>query len=212
MKPLSLETAKFFAPLQFSIYDRMHLVQDETETKFSVQCWNQNRGTNWSGEIIKDQPSSAVSKLIARFPEKKKIAAYGAPMAYEVPITDYSCELINHLFPKDQLSFHDDYTKTLYDAVILRSMNAEKCAEINSAYKESKVIPEHGWEFAADNPLAPYQEVALCLAMRSIYPRGGLALFMEQGTGKTPVGVAAVCNLAKMFAEENSRMFRCLIL
>lgn len=219
MKPLSSETAKFFSPLQFSAHDRIHLVHDETESKFAVECWNQYRGNDFSGNPIKDRPSAAVSKLIARFPEHKKITAYGVPLAYEAPITDYTVELINDLFPKSQLTFHDDYTKLLFDNKLLHSRNAEKCAEINSAYKENKIIPEHGWEFAADNPLAPYQEVALCLAMRSIYPTGGLALFMEQGTGKTPVGVAAVCNLAKMFAEANTpnglqqqRMFRVLIL
>lgn len=220
MKPLSVETAKFFSPIQFNRGDHLHLVHDETETKFAIECWNQYKGHDSRGNLIKDQPSSAVHKLLARFPEKKKITAYGAPVAYEAPITDYTVELINDIFPKDQLTFHDDYTKLLFDNQLMRSANAEKCAEINSAYKEDKIVPAHEWEFCGEDgkTLAPYQEVALCLAMRSAYPNGGFALFMEQGTGKTPVGIATVCNLGRLFLEKllaettTKRMLRVLVI
>lgn len=217
MKPLSSVTAALFKPLDFDPCDCIHLVADETGTKFALQAWNARRGfastLTGESEVIKSQPTSAVIKLISRFPEKKKIAAYGTPVAFEVPITDYTVELINDLFPREQLTFHSDDDKLLFQNQLAHSLTAEVCSQINADYKNAKIVPEHGYEFAAEHPLSPYQQVALCLAMRSIQAGGGFSLFMEQGTGKTPVGIAVACNLAKQFKEAgNSRMFRILII
>lgn len=213
MKPLSSETAKYFAPLDFQSADRIYLQSDETESKFQLQAWNQFRGKDRDGNPIKDQPSSAVMKLITRLPEKKRIASYGSPLSYEVPITDYTCDLIASLFPREQLYFHDDSTQAAFENVLAQSQTADKCAEINAAWRERKEVPAHQWEYSAEHPLSPYQQVGLCLTMNSVHPYGGYSLFMEQGTGKTPICVAAACNLAKLFKEAgNKRMYKILII
>lgn len=215
MKPLSTETAKYFSPLEFDADDRIHLIPDDTRTRFTLQAWNQSRGFDREGNPIRDQPTSGVMKLIARFPEKERRASFLCPVNYEVPITDHTCALIFALFPQAQLSFHDQHTEDMFYDVVLEALNADQNAEINAAYKERKEVPTHEWEFCGepDKALSPYQQVGLCLTMRSVWPRGGFSLFMEQGTGKTPIVVAAICNLAKLFkAAGHKRMYRVLIL
>jgi SNF2 family DNA or RNA helicase len=222
MKPLSKATAAQFSPIHFSDFDRIHLIADETDTKFSAGFWNERRGHTVHGDIIKDAPSGGMMKLIQRLPEKKKITTLD-PLAYELPATDYNCELIDALFPKNQLSFHDESTKMLYDSILLRSQIADICAEWNAAYRERKEIPDHNLLLPADQPYAPYQQLATFMSVYS--PAFGL--FMEQGTGKTPVGIATVCNAAWSMIQRqieereqaiangqeppSNRMFRCLI-
>jgi len=57
-------------------------------------------------------------------------------------------------------------------------------------------------------PLSQYQRLALaaCIGIE------GYALFMEQGTGKTPIVIARVCNEAPIVRRNENRMYRALII
>lgn len=60
---------------------------------------------------------------------------------------------------------------------------------------EKQLIPEqvvNELQYCADRPLAPHQQVGLCLQ----YNNEGFADFSEQGCGKTPTMVATIDNLA----------------
>lgn len=215
MKPLSSETAKYFTPLKFDPHDRLHLTADNTGRVFNIQAWNQWRGNDRDGNPIKDQPSSAAYSLITRLPEKDRRTSFGCPCVYDAPNTDYTCDLIHSLFPQEQMTFHSQKCSDLFYGTVLESMNADQNAEIAAAYKERKEVPEHEWEFCGeeDKSLSPYQQIGLCNVMRSVWPMGGYSLFMEQGTGKTPIVVAAVCNLAKLWKQlGHKRMYRVLII
>lgn len=217
MKPLSSETAKYFSPLEFDLHDRIHLVPDESGRLFSLQAWNQSRGNDRDGNPIKDHPTAGVLKLITRFPEKERRSSYLGGVNYDVPATDHTCDLIHALFPQEQLSFHDENAQDLFYEVVRQSIIADECAEISATWKERKEVPAEisNYEFCGeeDKQLSPYQQVGLCLTMRSIFPTGGFSMFMEQGTGKTPIAVAAVCNAAKLFKSlGHKRMYKVLIL
>lgn len=219
MKPLSPATARIFAPVDIDKNEFCKLTISNELDKFAADFW---RKVDWS-ETNHYSPGSEVQKLINRFAERKRITTGNSPYAWNLAATDYTVEILNDLWPKDQLLFHDDATQLKFNEILLRSIAADLCAEVTARYKESRqlgqpgvncrIIPEHNLEFSADNPLAPYQQIALC----NSYTSPGYGLFMEQGTGKTPPTIAVVCNGAKELQEliaqglEQPRMYRALI-
>lgn len=161
-------------------------------------------------ETTKYSPSSETEKLIKRIPERKELTKgiHYSPCAYEMAATDFTVELIAALFPKQQLTFADEATELKFYEILARSNQADYCAEVVARYQGSGQLPEQDYEFCEEFPPAPYQVVATHCALRS----PGYALFMEQGTGKTPVSIAVICNLiAEHINAADGKMFRCIV-
>lgn len=209
MRPLSEATRKIFSPLEIPDDNRAELTISEDLRTFTASFWE----IDPRFPSVLRNPSRDAAKFVARIPEKKRVATGLAPYVFNVAATDYTVELFATLWPLNQLFFSNEETRTVYESILYRSNFADYCAEVTANFKVSGEVPEHDYEFSESDPLSPYQQVALYNTMIS----EGFALFMEQGTGKTPVAIAALCNLvrtliAKLAAERAlQRMFRALV-
>lgn len=157
----------------------------------------------------------AMQFIERRLPEWTRIehydaAKHGFVKLYGLPATDYTAEIIRQAWPSAQLSFSDCSTELLFQSLILRGVVEDMCAENVAKYKDAKLLPSGhiAFEYNKNHPLAEYQKLALC----NSYATPSYALFMEQGTGKTSVVVARVCNDARVSSKfNNKRMYRALI-
>lgn len=169
-------------------------VLDEPDVKKTHASWAANR------------------EFPKRVPERKKIESFGMN-CWEFAATDYTAEIINACWPRDQIIFDDEAAEVMYDYLLLTGKQQDDAAEVYARFKTDKVVPDHDYELHDKYPLAEYQQVALYNSARS----EGYGLFMEQGTGKTPVVIARICNMALALREEQDargesrRMLRVVI-
>lgn len=180
IEPLCKETEALFHPVGVEIYDRLHISLDkERPTDFIMRPY---------GELHDGQfcyPSYAAARQWShKLPEAKPVSDY-----FRVAGTDFSVIVVNAVWPHDQLVFTTE-ARTLWDFLLLRFMQqskrAQKMAEFSASGKaEKKYLDSQTY------PLTTYQRAALDVTIGT-----DAALFMEQGTGKTPVAIAIVCNEA----------------
>lgn len=137
--------------------------------------------------------------LLERLPEAHRIG----PTAVTVPTTESVVTLLSK--HKERLVFVDDTARLTFDYRLASFKADELNALAVAAFKERGEVPNGEYELHPDLPLSPYQKVALSCADRS----EGYALFMQQGTGKTPIVIALACNAAKALDED--RAYRVLI-
>jgi SNF2 family DNA or RNA helicase len=156
----------------------------------------------------------AVNFIRNRLPEYTEIQHHNDGMVtlYEVPVSDYTCEIIKHAWPASNLVFGDEHTQMIFDEVLLKSAAEDRCARNIATFKDPNnpgLLPcaTLGFEYHPKFPLSDYQKLALL----NSYISPGYALFMEQGTGKTAVVVARVCNDARNAKYTADRMYRALI-
>jgi len=137
--------------------------------------------------------SRPAANLAWQVPERESIS-HGC---WHFAATDSTVSVLSALWPREQLRFLDEDTKATYDfrclSIESRELNAKRYAD----YMESQVVPEHSYVMHEDLPLAGYQQVGLVNSVR----QEGYGLFMEQGTGKTAVVIARVCNEAMALSE-----------
>jgi len=146
-------------------------------------------------------------KWACQFPEGKQLVRELGTLKFELPITDMVVERINACIPKENITFENNETQLLYHRVLLRGVEADKAAENYSQFKVNGTVPKHEFIHSAEYPLIGYQQVGLINSLNT----DAYALFMEQGTGKTPIGVAMVCNEAEKHFVKHGRMYRSLI-
>ena len=146
--------------------------------------WNQHIG-GWSPVPLSD--------WFGQIPEKRQSAAHIS--GFTLPVTDTNLWFVNSYWTKKQIVFADEYTENVCKAVHLRTQISERNRLTYAAWKNNQTVPEHSLVMSPDPDLAlsPYQQVAASMA--SSVP--GFGLLMEQGTGKTPVGVCLMDNLPK---------------
>lgn len=155
----------------------------------------------------KRYPCESTRNWAAQFPESKHLVRDMSTLRYEMPITDMVVERINSCIPRENISFENIETQMMYQKVLLRGMEADRAAEVYAAFKEHNIVPKHKYVHSAEYPLIGYQQVGLVNSLGT----DAYALFMEQGTGKTPVGIAMVCNEAEKHFAEHGRMYRGII-
>jgi len=153
-------------------------------------------------------PSRSTITWAQQFPEFKYSQGSYNTFRLELPATDMVVERINSCFEKDHMTFSDMETEVAWQAVLVRGKQADKNAEVYAAYKEHKTVPKHKFVLNNEFPLACFQQVGLFNLNNS----PGYALFMEQGTGKTPVAVAEICNTAEKHFAKTKRMYRAIII
>ncbi len=203
MRPLSVATAKIFAPIGIPENNFVELSVTDDFKHLTASFWGQDARFS----SVMAFPHENVVKFVSRIPEQTRLTSGFGPYIWNFGASDYTVELFATLWPLNQLYFANEETRTVYESILYRSNFADYCAEVYANFKERKLVPPHDYEYDAENPLSPYQQVALYNAMAS----EGFALFMEPGTGKTPVSIATVCNLVRTLSATSSRMFRNLI-
>lgn len=159
--------------------------------------------------------SVAAKDLLNRIPEKKRVQtgtwtseSFSSDI-WEVPLTDFTVQAIDLCWPADQIEWEDEAAETMYNYVLATLNRFEEIAETTAHYKTSGALPSDV-DIVESNPdpnlkLSNYQLVA---ARNSILSEG-YDLFMEQGTGKTPIVVARICSCARDLKED--RPYRVLI-
>ena len=217
MLPTCDATRQLFSPLRRDIWesDRVEIRLNE-KGNFLIDFYSIEGN-------YRSSCSCAMQEVIRRLPECKPLRADGSGMysPYEIAATDCNVELINKLIPRCNLLFPTDLTEEgtseellksqscdednakpdieisdaelMFNNILQQSQLADDVARLLATYKETKHVPQHEFELCADAPLSPYQQIAL-IAQRC---SPGFGLFMEQGTGKTPVVIASICNAAK---------------
>lgn len=202
---------KLLQPLRLLKWDRMHVQLDDVGEKFVLDIFSD------SGNGQRGQPSQhAWMTFGERLAEKKRLVTAGSAFRWLTPVTDFTVMLIDNAWPREQLVFDDDarlafnYVK---GTIVQNEVNAHTVAKFRERLDTRRDLIDEGWdelslslvdqygydtevdqyEVHPEYPLSYYQRVALHNAIRS----EGYALFMEQGTGKTPVVIARVCNEAK---------------
>jgi len=203
IEPLCDETRNLFKACRFSPQDRLRLTLDGDGKRFIAELFSLSH----DGREV--YPSHAAYTWVKRIPERKEI--HGRYAAFELAGTDFTVLLISHVWPKDQLILDED-ASVLYNYLLQRFIMQTEKSRDRAMYKINKC----GWEVNRgmwgrkyqDNaafPLAGYQT----LALDGAYKQEGAALFMEQGTGKTPIVIARINNEARELNE--SRMYRTII-
>lgn len=217
MRALTDATAGMLAPIKFSEHDRLEIDVDKDLKNFIVRITTDSP--------VHFPSNAARSMWLQRVPERKqlehptnswKLAA--TDYTAEIIKAIWPADRIIWMDPKAETLF--DY---LLLSTSAQDINAEVYAQfkvvMTDCLKEYKALAESGAteeELSAllaqhdklkraalpedigdllihpDVPLAPYQQCALWLGMHS----EGYGYFMEQGTGKTPIVVSEICNLA----------------
>lgn len=192
-----LKDNDYFETPELSEWDRLRVECLPDGKHFRLKFFQANR---WEGVAISSSSWNA-RRWFAHFPEHKDSQAKGfAGDVIQVPITDITIQLILS-WPKEKRSFEEE-AKQQINAVAMSLVSQQVAATVSAEFKLNGKVPEKfNYDLHSKYPLRDHQKVALYNAMIS----PGYALFMEQGTGKTPVGVAAICNAAKRRLNKNKK-------
>lgn len=144
-----------------------------------------------------------VSKWYSAFPEREWTR--GVPAYLRVPVTDYTCLLIQACWPASRIIFMSLDAEVYYLHTLARFLSGNARAAMQARFKRNREVPSApaGFREVAGLELADYQHVAVSFVAHQ--EQG--CLYMDMGTGKTPITVAVVCAEAR----EAERMQRVLV-
>lgn len=209
MRTLSEATTAYLQPPNSKRYlnDRLHLdvttSLEKNITHFIADFYNPDAYAPGRRRY----PCSATVSWVNQFPEGKHLTKDLDTLKFELPATDMVVERINAAFTKESMTFENLETELLYNSVLLRGREADKAAEVYAQFKTNNTVPSHRFTHSSEYPLIGYQQVGLYNSLNT----DAYGLFMEQGTGKTPIGIAMVCNEAEKHYAEHNRMYRGII-
>lgn len=230
LEPLSRATATSLKEMQFTDTDFLEIDVDKEGDHFTVEavCLRKCPSnilpsdeivyvTTPEGAYYKDDayyhyPSvNACMNWFRRVPERKQLG-YGK---WKLAGTDFTALIIHHVWPHHKLIFKSEEAVLLYSLLLKRFLTQSKNTVLAAKWMKDKVAPEMPEDFI-DHPKLPlteYQKVALLSSLN----RSEYALFMEQGTGKTPIVINRIClegarKRAGALVEADKGMYRALIL
>lgn len=201
IEPLNDSTKKLLAPISFRLNDRLHISLDDEKKRFIFDFFAVfPDGTKVSS-------SWQTRKFMERIPERKRLWDAHKEL-WKVAGTDFTALLVNGIWPADKLSFTKE-ARMLYDYLLLRFLKQTINSQIKAAYKLKGEIPDmpEDWIDHPIRPLMSFQKVALYTSINE----EGANLWMEQGTGKTPIIIARICYEAHRLYQKEGRMYRALI-
>ena len=140
-----------------------------------------------------------------RIPERSQ-KGYGH---WRLAGTDFTALVIHHVWSHHRLIFKSEEAQLLYTFLLTRFFAQSKNATIAAEFSLTGQVPKMPDDFIEHEklPLTDYQKVAFLIAFNN----AGYSLFMEQGTGKTPVIVNKICLKGARKRAEGKGMFRSLI-
>lgn len=124
--------------------------------------------------------------------------------------TDYTALVIHHAWPHHKLIFKSEEAQLLYTYLLTRFFAQSKSATIAAEFKLNGIAPEMPKDFIEHSklPLTDYQKTALLISLHN----NAYSLFMEQGTGKTPIVINKICLEAARKRAAGKGMYRALII
>lgn len=229
LEPLSKATATALAPLNLLDTDFLEIDVDKEGGHFMVQAVCLKRCpanilpsadaaatpayvTTPKGAFYKDDafyhyPSFNASTVwFRRVPERSQ-KGFGL---WRLAGTDYTALVIHHAWPHHSLIFKSEEAQLLYTFLLKRFFVQSSNATIAAKFKLTKEVPAMPTDFVEHPklPLTDYQKTVLLISINNL----AYALFMEQGTGKTPVIVNRVCLESARKRASNKGMYRVLII
>jgi hypothetical protein len=232
LEPLSKATSQVLAQLALEEQDFLEiwLIEHETRMSFGMRVLAlRKKSESLLSESIPPKrvfPSPSGEELILspRFPSREareflhrlveRSPIKGHEGSWDVGATDMNALMVHSCWPKERIIFHSDLAKSTFLFLIrrflLQSVRAQQQAKFHLEGEVPPLPPE--FHEHPDYPLAGYQKAALAFSLR----QEATALFMEQGTGKTPVAIQRVCTEARMKRSgqlgEKKGMLRALII
>ncbi len=194
LEPLSRATASQLKPVKLYENDYLEVDLDKEGRRFVVEAVGYEVNPEYLFlEKTAEYPSSnAMWKWVQRIPE------HHAPKHYPsgkwiLGGTDFSALVMSHQWPEGRIVWLSEDAKTLYRYLLSRFMVQTKNSIIAAGFKVNKEVPEMPKDFVdhsdPDLQLTDYQKVGLVMSLGN----ESFALFMQQGTGKTPLSIARIC-------------------
>lgn len=237
-EPLSRATQEQFAPAQLNDVDTLHVAYEpgrlttpdrlrlkllprikvdyETERQCPLKSKDRwaHAGETADGQtvlppMIWQQVSYEARKWMASIPETYKRQGMTSDEAL-CGVTLYTCLMIRSSWNYDRIIFGDQMAKTVYESMLMRFYMQTARAKMQAEFKLNGTVPTLPPEYKKHpiSPLSPYQEAALAFALGP----DGACLFMEQGTGKTPIGINAACIIGDRKLATDKRAARVLVI
>jgi len=210
LEPLSRATTTTLQPMQFLETDFLEIDVDKEGKRFIAEAVCLRKcPTNVlpsvddaavpsyvvtpGGSFYKDDryyhyPSHEASVTwFRRIPERRQIG-YGN---WELAGTDFTALVIHHVWPHHKLVFKSEEAILLYSFLLKRFLGQSKTAAMAAEWHLNKKAPEMPSDFIEhpELPLTNYQKIALLASLNNL----AYSLFMEQGTGKTPIVINRIC-------------------
>lgn len=194
IQPLCYESKRLFRPIQFWSTDRLYVSLDKSGKKFHVEVKNSSGRLYVSGAASHD--------WVKRIPERKSIGGYGQ---WELAATDTTALVINAIW--SNIEFTPD-AQVVYDYLLTKFVTQTQFTSFAMRYRSSPETVQAAMKRIQhmdrkELPLMLHQRVGLV----GCYRKEGFALFMEQGTGKTPIVIARICREAR----DAKRLYRVLV-
>jgi SNF2 family DNA or RNA helicase len=189
LTPLCDETKRMFRPIRnLKDTDRIRLSMVSADSKWL-------RATFGSTSEWGEASYYASNNFPAKIPEKERSKKDWN--VWKFAITDITALLISYHFKPHQIEFGDDLSQMTYRYLLTNYLSQTMSIQGRE--------DTDGFEFI-DHPHFPLSWYQI-RALKAVLPAEAFALFMEQGTGKTPVTIATMCNMA----AKADHMYRCLI-
>ena len=118
--------------------------------------------------------------------------------------------MIQILDPITALIFKNEESELLYRYLLTRFFSQARNAVMGANFKETGILPNMPEDFVDHKklPLADYQKVALL----SCVNQEAFGLFMEQGTGKTPIVINRICLEGSRKRLNENKLYRVLVI
>jgi len=209
LEPLCDSTRKLLRPVSLQLNDYLEIDIDKEGKRFILNFYALIKDWSNPTELKRRGPSWSVRHFVKRIPERKQVQSEHLCETYVVGGTDFSAIIIHSLWPKDRLEFRTDEAKFFFEFLLTRFFSQTEKAKIKASYKINKELPEMPEDFI-DHPIRPlmsFQKVAVAASVSN-----DDNLWMEQGTGKTPIIISRICYEAHRVYKKEKRMYSALII
>lgn len=224
LKPLSEATGSLMDPIDIThpdVYLKIDLNEDGTRfiLHFVLLADIPDDGKKHSAIVLHDGtqktthdwrrvPPQYIEALTSRLPECTNLES-GDQYFYFAEITDVTCLILHHAWPKERLIFTED-ARNAYAEVLLNFIKQNKSMQIVADYKEKGIVPAMPEDFI-EHPLLPLSDYQKVGFMASLF-QPSYALFCEQGTGKTAIAINRIAYEGMVKKRDTGLMYRALII
>src|SRR6185437_2372304 len=197
-------------PLRLSTWDQLVIDTAKDASQLSLRITTSEPNTWPSHE--------ATYGFMSRFPQRQEVGLKSGTQ-WNVPSTDISAQLITELWPESQVKMSPDaeiVIRYLITTVRHQQIAMHRTAEYREylalkpmitmlAAPTQPIVRQYTSHSGLD--LMLHQDIGLANCLHT----DGYGLFMEQGTGKTPIVVKRVDLEAPVISAKHGRMYRCII-
>lgn len=123
---------------------------------------------------------------------------------YGCPLTDSNVELVFHTWPLGQIKLNA-LARAYCEKILAEGIRQDKNARVVAEFRDSGKVPNESYKEVKGAELVKYQKIPRHNAINSL----DYALFMQQGTGKTPTTISTVVN--DCIRENKDDLYRVIV-